>query len=862
MCFVGLSLTACNLLKPAGESSAPIILPEVVIEPEVKVYKPSETKVHNLLHTKLELVPVWEKQELNGTATLTLKPYFYTQDSLVLDAKGMDIKKVMCDHSHSIGNGETVGVLHEITDFTNTGEKLHIPLGESFSRKDSIKITITYTAKTYEREAGGSNAIAGDRGLYFVNHDGSTDQPQQIWTQGETESNSCWFPTIDKPNERHSQELFITVDDKFATLSNGELVYSNFNAGGTRTDYWKQDLGHAPYLTMMAIGEFTVLKDAWKRPNGELMLVDYYMEPEFAEYANDIFGNTKEMLSYYSELLDYPYPWDKYSQVIVREYVSGAMENTSAVIHGDFLNQTREELIDGDNEAVIAHELFHHWFGDLVTCESWGQLPLNESFATYGEYLWDEYKYGDDDALMNHNSSRGAYMQESSFSKKNMIRYTYEDKEDMFDSHSYAKGGQILHMLRYTVGDEAFFASLALYLKQHQYTAAEIHDLRIAFEEITGEDLNWFFNQWFLSKGHPVIEITYPVDSISGAQSIVLKQTQDFTEEPIFTFPVEVEMHYTDGSKETRDLWIDKSFVTLDLPAGKRIKTFDFDTADYLLCVEMNKIDREAWTDMWTIADNYIEKSKAIRKTAELDLEGKPEVLLSAMSDKFWAIREQAVEFVDSSFVANAAVIQKLQSLAETDEKSLVRAAALGSLMKLGKDQVPARLVEIAQEDPSPAVRSNALLALYQSDNAKGLARADELAADAEGDLLYTIAYIYSEDGGEQYQAFFQKALEINGFGLFQIMGNYQVYAGKQKPGGMQTAILEAEKVVKNASAWWQRYAAYEALFEWDDLLQDRMSDEEAGLIWQSAKTELDRVIVMAKSLETEPRMQGYLMAK
>jgi len=219
-------------------------------------------------------------------------------------------------------------------------------------------------------------------------------KPTQLWTQGETEGSSVWFPTIDTPSERMSQEIFITTRKDFQTLSNGQLVYSNFNDDDTRTDYWKQDLEHPPYLTMMAVGDFKIGRDEWQDSKGRIVPVDYYVEPDYANYVFQIFGDTPEMMTFYSELLNYDYPWDKYAQIIVRDYVSGAMENTTATIYGEYVNQTSRELIDDNNETTIAHELFHHWFGDLVTCESWSHLPLNESFATYGEYLWLEHKYG------------------------------------------------------------------------------------------------------------------------------------------------------------------------------------------------------------------------------------------------------------------------------------------------------------------------------------------------------------------------------------------------------------------------------------------------------------------------------------
>jgi aminopeptidase N len=213
------------------------------------------------------------------------------------------------------------------------------------------------------------------------------------------------------------------------------------------------------------------------------------------------------MMEFFSQKLGFDYPWSKYAQVVVRDYVSGAMENTSATLHGEFVQRTSRQRIDETYEDIISHELIHQWFGDLVTTESWSNIPLNESFATYGEYLWNEYKYGQlyaDNKLYENYQN---YMQEAENKNVDLVRFYYDQREDMFDRHSYDKGGFLLHYLRNIVGDAAFFKSIELYLKTNQFKAVEIHQLRLAFEEVTGKDMNWFFNQWFLNAGHPKLKL-------------------------------------------------------------------------------------------------------------------------------------------------------------------------------------------------------------------------------------------------------------------------------------------------------------------------------------------------------------------
>ena len=441
---------------------------EEYVEP---AYNPSRRRYVDLVHTKIEASFNWEESQMNGKATLTMKPHFNPTDSVVLDAKGMEIKSV-----NSSGK--------ELSYEYNDGNTLTVYLSKEYKKDEQFIVTINYIAKPEERETSGSAAITSDKGLYFINPKGEdSNKMPQIWTQGETESNSVWFPTIDAPNMKSTEEIMLTVDAKYTTLSNGKLISSKKNADGTRTDHWKQELPHAPYLFMFAVGEFKVVHDFYTRADGKKIEVNYYVEPEFEQDAKAIFGKTPKMIKFFSERLGVEYPWDKYAEIVVRDYVSGAMENTGAVVFGDYVYKTKRELIDGNDESTIAHELFHHWFGDLVTCESWANLPLNESFANYSQYLWDEYEYGKDEADYNAEDEANGYYSNGGY--HNLIHYYYSDKEEMFDGHSYNKGGRILHMLRGYLGDEIFFQGLNKYLTANAYKSAEVHNLRLAMEEVS-----------------------------------------------------------------------------------------------------------------------------------------------------------------------------------------------------------------------------------------------------------------------------------------------------------------------------------------------------------------------------------------
>jgi len=445
-------------------------------------YRGTATRINNLVHTKLELVPDFSKSYCYGKAWITLRPHFYPTDSLMLDAKGMDIKTV------ALVKGNKQSPLK----YTYNELELNIRLDKVYTANETYTIFIDYTAKPDEYQAKyGTNDFLGIKGMFFINPHGEVkNKPTQIWTQGETESSSAWFPTIDKTNQRCTEELTVTVANKYTTLSNGKLMSQKKNANGTRTDYWKMDLPHAPYLFFLGVGEYSVIKDSYKGKE-----VNYYVEPEYASVAKKIFGNTPEMMGFFSRITGVEFPWIKYSQITGRDYVAGAMENTTATIHQETAQQDARELVDKNNwESTIAHELFHQWFGDYVTTESWSNLTLNESFANYSQVLWKEYKYGKDAGLEENYNEMNGYLTSGSESK-DLVRFHYANREDMFDAVSYNKGGRILHMLRHFVGDSAFFKALNLYLTTNKFKSAEAHQLRLAFEEVSGRDLNWYFKQ-------------------------------------------------------------------------------------------------------------------------------------------------------------------------------------------------------------------------------------------------------------------------------------------------------------------------------------------------------------------------------
>ena len=508
------------------------------IQAQENEYRGFAEKKHDLIHTKLVAGFDYTKSELNGEVWLQLHPHFYASNVLVLDAKAMAIHQVAVEKNNQRKN----------LSYTYDSLQLTITLDKTYTKNENYTVYIKYTARPNEYKAKGSAAITDAKGLYFINPLGTDkNKPTQIWTQGETEGTSVWIPIIDKTNQKTTQEFHLTVPSKYVSLSNGLLVKQVDNKNGTRLDVWKMDQPHSPYLFFIGIGDYAIVKDSYKGKE-----VNYYIEKEYEQVARKIYGNTPAMMAFYEKILGVNFPWVKYAQISGRDYVSGAMENTTATLHSDAVQQDARELVDENAwESTIAHELFHQWFGDLVTAESWSNLTVNESFADYSQTLWAEHSKGKDEgAYENYKGLRG-YLSSPADAEKDLVRFYYKDREDMFDLVSYQKGGRILNMLRHFVGDEAFFASLNKYLTDNQFKNGSAIKLKLAFEAVTGKDLNWFFNQWYFGSGHPYVRITQNYDPAKKQVMVKIQQTQ--VQEKVFTLPIGIDV-YLQGKRNHYDV--------------------------------------------------------------------------------------------------------------------------------------------------------------------------------------------------------------------------------------------------------------------------------------------------------------------
>lgn len=766
---------------------------------ERPVYREAYKRTHDLLHTKLELSFNWEKEQVIGVATLKLTPLFHPSNMLTLDAKGFTFNSI------KTAAGKTLSY-----DYGEDQQHVTIALDREYKKGEEYTLVIDYVATP--EQSGGSAAITSDKGLFFINPRGEEEgKPRQIWTQGETENNSRWFPTIDKPNERCTQEIYVTVDEKYKTLSNGVLQQSAPAGNGMRTDYWKMDQPHAPYLFALVVGDFDVVED--EKWNG--IPVNYYMEKGWKDHAKDIYPYTREMLTFFSDLTGVQYPWPKYSQVAVRDYVSGAMENTTAVIFGEFMHGTARDLIDVEtNEKIVAHEMFHHWFGDYVTCESWSNLTLNEGFANYSEYLWMEKKHGRDAADHHMMGERSGYFGSVQRGEPHeLIWYDYEDKEQMFDAHSYNKGGAVLHMLRGYLGDEAFFASLEYYLTENQYSPVEVDELRMAFEEITGEDLNWFFDQWFLSAGHP--QLSLDTKYADGEVMLTITQTQS-TENNVpgvFRLPTQVAV-FTNGSTVPKmyDIVVDERTQTFTFPSSVMPDVVVFDPRhDLLAQFDYTKTASELAAQFKaapTVVDRILVLQRLARKD---DSAERTATVTAALNDDFHAVRSLALRLITEN--VTPAQMELIKKLALNDPHSEVRSGAIELLGAMEADGAEDVAVKALNARPYPVVAAGMGL-LAELNPARAAEEAANLETVDNNDIQSALAEIYAKSGNVSKLPYFEERLKtIDGFPAISLAGSYVELLRKADPEKLKGGLdMLKNMAINQASSPYRRIAATKSI--------------------------------------------------
>jgi aminopeptidase N len=757
----------------------------------IDIYRASAPREWDIIHTRVALSFNFKEKTANGREWLSLHPYFYTTDSLVLDAKDMQIDTVSF-----AGNGPEAAKL----SYTYADDKLHIKFSKHFIAVDIIQLYISYKAMPYKEPVGGSSAITEDRGLYFINTDHAIPgKPVQIWTQGETESNSHWLPTIDKPNTRFTVQVELTVPDSMQTLSNGFLQIQQHHDNGMRTDIWLMDKPIQAYAVMFAIGRYAIVKDNWQGRE-----VNYYVEPEYEPYARLMFQHTPEMMDFFSNATGVPYPWNKYDQVVVRDYVSGAMENTTASLFGEFMNQNSREHADHDYEDIVSHELFHMWFGDYVTCESWSNLTLNESFADYGEYLWRNYKYGKNSADRLAYTSLLKYLAQARQKDPPLVRFYYADREDMFDRVSYEKGGLTLRYLHGLMGDDAFFKAMQLYLTHNALHSAEATQWRLAVEEATGKDWNWFFNQWYYRGGHPILDIRYVYDDADAQLVVTVTQAQD---SGLYKLPLKTVVIY--GAERKLEDW--------EITKKKQVFTYKYhnnirptivpDVLHWLPGRMLEDKPMAQWLTEYVIGSDYITRRLAI-DAAYKDINDSVSHLIfdRALSEEYMpAIRAYALSLL---FNVTDDVLQRrwhgqVQYIAEKDPNNEARASAYDVLGAWKYRNAKADMLA-AVSDSSYNVAGSALGALYKIDEDTAYAIAkDMLDTDPKAQLEASIWDIIAKRADStDFSIYKSRADHVYGGQKMRLVASLSSYLGHVKSDrvfedGLKTmeAMIKAENI-------------------------------------------------------------------
>ena len=419
-----------------------------------------------------------------------------------------------------------------------------------------------------------------ESGLHFVPPDPAyPEKPVAIWTQGEAEDNHHWLPCYDYPNDRVTTEMIVTVAKPLSVVSNGSLVGTKENPDGTRTFHWKMDQPHSTYLITLTASEFVSFHDRV----GSLP-VDYYVTKNVDEAtARRFMGKTPAMIRFFSDKTGQVYPYPKYAQICLPEF-GGGMENTSATSMTDAALLDEIEVLERDEDGLVAHELAHQWFGDLLTCKDWSHIWLNEGFASYFDPLFAEHDLGVDEFRLRMEGERRSYMGNDRMYRRPIVETRYNSPMDMFDSMTYAKGGSVLHMLRGLIGDDAWWKGIRGYVAKNKFQVVDTEDFRKAMEEGSGKDLKWFFDQWLYKAGHPELKVRWHYEDADKTARIKIEQTQKLDEQtPLFRLPTTLEITEAAGRRRVIPIVLDSASQELIIPVEAKPRMILIDPDCWLI---------------------------------------------------------------------------------------------------------------------------------------------------------------------------------------------------------------------------------------------------------------------------------------
>ena len=609
-------------------------------------------------HIKLVLNFNEQEKSLTGSTTLTIVPLENNFNRCVFHAKEMDITAIHLNNSQPL-------------KFLADSEVVLITFPKTYTTQDTLNIAIYYYTVPI-------------KGIYFNTPTEKNPQiPYQIFSHSEPIDARYWFPCYDTPEDKLTSEVVATVKNRYFLLSNGSLLNVHENIDNhTKTFHWFQDKPHVTYLISVVAGEYEQVSAKYKN-----IPLQYYVYKNRIKQAPNSFSLTPKMLDVFSQKFDYPYPWNKYAQIIVSNYKSRGMEHTSATTLVDNIIHDKRAHLDISNNNLIAHELAHQWFGNLVTCKDWPHLWLNEGFATYAEVIFTDANDGAEAAQYNVILQQQFYLEMAALEFQQPVVYeNYIHPEEMFNHLSYQKASLVLHMLRDIIGDELFFKSLANYLNKFAFKSIETIDFINVVHETTGKDLNWFFNQWLYEEGHPEFVVNYEWLPDSNLVILEVKQVQQdsLSSATIFQIPVEIEI-VTKNKKllETKMIRFPK-------------ETFYFQVDSKPLMIRFDK-------------NNIILKSLKFIKTQD-------ECIFQLLNDENLWGRLNAITQLQENTVDTTATIEALKTTLLHDSFWAVRREAAYALELFYKDQLKDIFIS-GCTDPNPKVKSACvqILGCYES---------------------------------------------------------------------------------------------------------------------------------------------------
>lgn len=662
-------------------------------------------------HIALDLRFNWEQEQVIGNEIIVFAPLINNLGRIELDAANMTFNSV------KLGSG--VPLKFE-TDVAN--QKLRITLDRLYQPSQELKLSIDY--HTNPRQSRISGLTGG--GIRFIKPTADDpSRPKQIWSQGESEYNHYWFACYDHPNDFFTSELSATVEKPLSVVSNGKLIKTRENNDGTRTFDWSIEQPHASYLTSIIVGEYTAITSDYQ---GIPIITNVY--PHEVNEGKVTAARLTEMVKFFSEKTGVKYPYAKYAQTMVRDF-GGGMENISATTQTDnMIHDARTEL-DQTSDGLQSHELAHQWFGDYLTCRTWADIWLNESFAVYFQAMWDEYKLGRDDFLYrdvrgNQSAYFGAWNQGN---RRPIVTKNYANPDAVFDTYAYPRGGAVLHMLRRNLGEENWWRVVNYYLRKHAHQPVQTEQFRIAIEETTGQSMEWFFDEWLYRMGHPIFRVSQHYDASAKTLKLTVEQRQQVSPEWLFpqvTFfrtPVEIEIASASETRVERVLIEPRKDQTFTFKSDSKPVLVNFDYGGTLIKeLEFTKTteelvyqlahDQDVLGRIWALGQlNTKLRAESVPPAEKAQLS--TEVAKALTTDAFWGTRVEAA--LALSGISGEATRRALLQ-ATKDKKAAVRERAILSLSET-KDPSLADVYKQLLSDESYAVIRAAALALGQTNS-------------------------------------------------------------------------------------------------------------------------------------------------